>query len=556
MQNVVATGIIGGCIGLYFGLPRSEIHLDHVSSATPDKVRSATKQTKSKGKTVSIKDVLDHGDGDEYWVVINGEVYNMTDFMEEHPGGAEIIQSNRSKDVTPIFQPRHPSDQLEAKNLPPTVHHLGTLDVDNASEEEKTELQLKVGKDEEEEAERIKREREAFEEKGLGVVVNMHDFETFAEPMLSKVAWAYYASGADDESTKNENHDVYEKVHFRPRMLRKVASCDASTEILGQKSTIPVFISPAAMAKLGHPLGEVNLTKGAAKSGIIQVISSNASCSLDEMVAARSDKQPLFFQLYVNRNRDTAEKLIRKLNDEKMDAIFLTGDAPIGGKRERDLRLKGEQFDGPAGGVSEKGEDTKGVSQAMFAGVDPDLNWEDIKWIKSLSDLPIIVKGVQTVEDALLAYNSGASGILISNHGGRQLDTTRPSLDVLLEIRKHAPQLLRPQFRGPTGLSPEILQRPELLTPPDKANPTDTDKPFEIYIDGGIQRGTQVVKALCLGAQAVGVGRGFLYAQSIAGEEGVERAVQILQEEILLTMRLLGANKLDDLRPSMVEVKE
>lgn len=144
-------------------------------------------------------------------------------------------------------------------------------------------------------------------------------------------------------------------------------------------------------------------------------------------------------------------------------------------------------------------------------------------WVKSQSDLPIIVKGVQCVEDALLAYEKGASGILISNHGGRQLDTTRPSLDVLLEIRKHAPQLLRPQYRGQTGISQALLSNPERLTPPDL--PGKQDRPFEIYIDGGVYRGTDVVKALCLGANAVGLGRGFLFAQSVAGEEGVKHAV-------------------------------
>jgi L-lactate dehydrogenase (cytochrome) len=138
------------------------------------------------------------------------------------------------------------------------------------------------------------------------------------------------------------------------------------------------WLTTRAMAKLGHPDGEVNLTKGAANTGIIQIISSNASCSLDEMQAARSPGQPLFFQLYINRNRSIATDLLKKINSLDMDAIFLTGDAPVGGKRERDLRLKGE-FEGPAGGVSEKSDDTKGVSQAMFAGVDPNVNWEDIK---------------------------------------------------------------------------------------------------------------------------------------------------------------------------------
>lgn len=477
--------------------------------------------------------------------------------------------SNRSKDVTPIFQPRHPSDQLDSPNLPPNVHHLGSLDVDNASDEEKEELRLKVSADEEDEENRVKREREAMEERGLGVIINMKDFEVYAEKVCSKVAWAYYASAGDDEITKIANGTAYQKVHFRPRVLRDVTVADASTTILGKPSSIPVFISPAAMAKLGHPLGEVNLTKGAADTGIIQCISSNASCSLAELCEARAPGQPLFFQLYVNRDRIKANDLVKQLNDSKLDAVFLTCDAPVGGKRERDLRLKGE-FEGPAGGVSEKSDETAGVSQAMFAGVDPSLNWTDIDWLKQKTKLPIIIKGIQCVEDALLAKQLGADGILISNHGGRQLDTTRPSLDVLLEIRKYAPELLRPEFRVPTGLQRSALEDPRRLTPADPEI-TPESKPFSIMIDGGVSRGTEVVKALCLGAEAVGVGRGFLFAQSVAGEEGVKHAVDsesqgghfdytltvpVLKQEIVLALRLLGANSVKDLRPSMVEVKE
>ena len=169
-----------------------------------------------------------------------------------------------------------------------------------------------------------------------------------------------------------------------------------------------------------------------------------------------------------------------------------------------------------------------------------------------------------------MAYEKGANGILISNHGGRQLDTTRPSIDVLLEIRKYAPHLLRPQFRAPTGPTQTSISNPERLTPEDDTS-EKSSKPFEIYVDGGVNRGTDVVKALCLGANAVGVGRGFLYAQTVAGADGVKHAVgseslsglrvwvvlmTVLESEILLAMRLLGANKLDDLRPSMVEVKD
>lgn len=324
-------------------------------------------------------------------------------------------------------------------------------------------------------------------------------------------------------AAKIANGTAYQKVQFRPRVLRRVGECDASTTLVGCPSSLPIYIAPAAMAKLGHPEGEVNLTRGAGATGIIQGISSNASCSMEEMIAERKEGQPLFYQLYVNRDRAKAAELVRKIAANGFDAIMLTADAPVGGKRERDIRLKGE-FEGPAGGVSEKSEETKGVSQAMFAGVDPNLCWEDIAWLKKETNVPILVKGVQSVEDALLAYQLGCDGIVISNHGGRQLDTTRPSLDVLLEIRRHAPHLLRPEFRAPTGPTPDSIADPMRLTPPDRKDGAGERK-FEILIDGGVTRGTEVVKALCLGANGVGIGRGFLFAQSVAGEEGVEHAV-------------------------------
>ncbi|KIR58626.1 L-lactate dehydrogenase [Cryptococcus bacillisporus CA1873] len=558
-KTVSSKFLIGAGVALavptYMYLNRA--HLDSqqvVETAVPDKPQALEQEKKQGGKKVSIKEVLEHKDGDRVWVVIQGHVYDMTDFLEDHPGGKDIIVENRSKDVTFIFNPRHPSDQLEADNLPPNVQHLGTLDTASASDEEKEELKLKISKDEQDETERIERKRKEIEEQGLGSVVNMRDFEKLAEDMCTSVGWAYYASAADDELTKNENNTSYRKIHFRPRVLRKVAQADASTTILGYKSSLPVMISPAAMAKLGHPLGEVNMTRGAANTGIIQCISSFASCSLEEICAARSDNQPLFFQLYVNSKRDLAAEVLKRVNRLNLNAILLTVDAAVGGKRERDLRLKGN-FEPPKTGAFEKHDDTKGVSEAMFAGVDPDLCWDDIKWIRSQTKLPLLVKGVQTVEDAILAYRMGADGVVLSNHGGRQLDTTHTGIDTLLEIRKHAPYLLRPEYRGPVGLQPAALEHPENLTPPDPQG-KPTDRPFEIWVDGGIWRGSDAVKALCLGANAVGAGRGFLYANAVGGQQGVEHAVNIFSAEILTTMRLLGVNKVDQLRPSMVEIKE
>ncbi|OCF35395.1 L-lactate dehydrogenase [Kwoniella heveanensis BCC8398] len=534
----------------------SDAQPDKVHSDVPDKVHS-TQDGKTGAvagvKKISSKEILDKKDGEEVWVVIEGEVYDMTEFLDEHPGGREIIENNRSKDVTYIFKPRHPSDQLEAENIPPSVRHLGQLTVE--SQEERDALKVKVSKDEEEENDRIQRKREEIEEKGLGTIVNMRDFEKAAEDMCSKVAWAYYASAADDEITKEDNNSDYKNIRFRPRVLRPVKEADASTKILGYDSKIPLWISPAAMAKLGHPLGEVNLTRGAHSSGIIQCISSFASCSIEEITAARAPGQPLFFQLYVNSKRHLAKEVITKINRLGLNAILLTVDAPVGGKRERDIRAKGA-FEAPKTEAFDKQGETKGVAEAIFSAVDPDLNWKDLKWLREQTELPIIIKGVQTVEDAVMAYKNGADGVILSNHGGRQLDTTQTGLSTLLEIRKHAPFLLRPEYRIPTGPNPQLIANPEKLYPDPPSTEKSLDRKFSIFVDGGIWRGSDAVKALCLGADAVGVGRGFLFAQTVGGQQGVEHAVKIFESEILLTMRLLGANKVQDLRPSMVEVMD
>nr|XP_019042836.1 L-lactate dehydrogenase [Kwoniella bestiolae CBS 10118]OCF21766.1 L-lactate dehydrogenase [Kwoniella bestiolae CBS 10118] len=533
-QRLVIGAGVALAVPTYLYLTRAR--LDYQPDTVPDKVHSdvpdqvhGAKGGKEVNK-VSSREVLEKKEGDEFWVVINGEVYNVTEFLDEHPGGREIIENNRSKDVSYIFNPRHPSDQLEPDNLPPSVIHMGQLEIESAYERE--QLAIKISKSEEDEQSRIKAKREEYEEKGLGSIVNMRDFEQAAEEMCSKVAWAYYASAADDEITKEANNSDYKKIRFRPRVLRPVKEVDTSTKILGYDSTIPLWISPAAMAKLGHPDGEVNLTKGAASTGIIQCISSFASCSVEEITSARQPNQPLFFQLYVNSKRHLAEEVISKVNRLGLNAILLTVDAPIGGKRERDIRAKGE-FEAPKTDAFDKQGETKGVAEAIFSAVDPDLNWKDLKWLKERTELPIIIKGVQTVEDAVQAYNLGADGVILSNHGGRQLDTTSTGLSTLLEIRQHAPYLLRPAYRTPTGPSREL---------------------FSIFVDGGIWRGTDVVKALCLGADAVGVGRGFLFAQTVGGVKGVEHAVKIFESEIQSTMRLLGANKLEDLRPSMVDI--
>lgn len=350
----------------------------------------------------------------------------------------------------------------------------------------------------------------------------------------------YYSSAADDEITLVENIRGFQRLFFHARVMRPTQHVDPTTTILGFKSTIPVFVSGAALAKLGHPLGEANITRGAGKTGIIQMVSSNASLSADQIAQARlSPDQVLFFQLYKNRDDAVAEQRVKEVERLGYKAIFLTVDAITPGNRERDIRapfvLELQEAEAEAKGgvekprtvgqVQEQEEESKvdheGTAGALIRFVDQDMTWKKtIPWLRRVTKLPIVIKGIQCVEDAVLAAETGVDGILISNHGGRQLDFSLPSIEVLYRLRK---------------------ERPDVF---DKC---------EVYVDGGVRRGTDVIKALCLGAKAVGMGRPFLYAQSAYGEAGVAKVVQILQREIVTAMKLVGASSVKELVPEMVE---
>ena len=297
----------------------------------------------------------------------------------------------------------------------------------------------------------------------------------------------------------SENTKAFRKILFRPRVFIDIAQCDTSTTLMGLPSTAPIFIAPAALAKLGNPEGEVNLTRGAGLAGIVQAMSTNASNSVEELAAARvNDKQKLWFQLYVNKDRKATEKLLDKVvKSNAFSALFVTVDAPILGKREADERLKASVMpvlsatSGAGGTMSSRG--AKSVTKALATFVAKDLVWDEIAWMKNLTGMPVVVKGIMTVEDAILAMKHGCEGIYLSNHGGRQLDTSPPAMLTLLELRKHCPQVFTK---------------------------------MEVYLDGGVRRGTDVVKALCLGCKAVGLGRPFLYANTCYGVDGVLKAIE------------------------------
>ncbi|CAE6360969.1 unnamed protein product [Rhizoctonia solani] len=466
----------------------------------------AKTQTPQAENLISYDEVQKHNTRESCWVVIRGQVYDITDFIPKHPGGVKPIVANAGTDATEIYESIHAKGLIE-KMLKPS-QHVGALDPATAPA---------PNPEIEEEEKRIAGARAKLPP--LSHVLNLNEFEELAETVLSKTAWSYYRSAADDEYAHMNNALAFRRYWFRPRILRGTKTIDTSCNILGVPSALPIFVSPAAMAGLGDPAGEVNITRGAGKTGIIQGISSNASCTIDEIADARTDreKQPLFFQLYVASDRTKSVQTIKRVEELGYRAIFFTVDAPVLGNRELDQRNRS----GLLGSGDEDEEGQKGgVASTIDGYFDTDIDWSTLKWLKTVTKLPIILKGVQTVEDVELAAEHGVQAVLLSNHGGRQLDYAPAGIDVLYELRQ---------------------KRPDLF---DKV---------EVYVDGGVRRGTDVLKALCLGAKGVGLGRTFLFANGTYGEKGVVKAVRILQNEIETGMRLLGATSLDQLRPEMVE---
>lgn len=326
-----------------------------------------------------------------------------------------------------------------------------------------------------------------------------------------------------------ENTNAYQRVWFRPRILRDVTNVDYSTEILGFKSSMPIYITATALGKLGHPEGEVALTRAAAKHDIIQMIPTLASCGFDEMVDAAAPGQVQFLQLYVNADRSRTKTIIEHAGKRGVKALFITVDAPQLGRREKDMRTK---FEGNASAQQTKGGDAvqrdSGAARAISSFIDPSLSWKDLPFLKECAgDMKVILKGVQCWEDAVAAAEAGMDGIVLSNHGGRQLDTAPAAITILAEVMAEL------RARG-------------LIHRQGKGN-------FEVFVDGGVRRATDVLKAVALGATAVGIGRPMIYAMSTYGEEGVAHALQILKDEFTMNMRLIGAPTLADVVPTMVD---
>jgi len=335
-------------------------------------------------------------------------------------------------------------------------------------------------------------------------------YEQAAREVLPKAVYDYYAGGAEDEVTLRANRAAFERYYLRPRVMVDVSRVDASVEVLGERLAFPVALAPAAFQRLAHPDGELATARAARAAGTLLFASTLSTCSVDDIAVAASGL--LCLQLYVFRDRSLAAELVERAERAGCRAICLTVTVPVQGNRERDLR---NQFRLPTGIEM---ANFLGLRQARFPdGVtgsalnafisrefDPTLTWDAIAWLRSIATLPVVLKGVTAPEDAALAVEHGASAIIVSNHGGRQLDCAEPTLDAL------------PRVADAVGGRIPVL------------------------VDGGIRRGTDVVKALCLGARAVLIARPFLWGLAAGGQAGVEHVLQLLRAEVERTLALLG----------------
>lgn len=333
--------------------------------------------------------------------------------------------------------------------------------------------------------------------------VNIRDYERLAEERLDPGVFGYFAGGAGDERTLDENVAAFARWHLRPRVLVDVGSVTTKTTVVEQDVSMPLLVAPTAFHRLAHPEGELATARGAAAAGTVMCLSTLASVSPAELAAAAPEGRR-WFQLYWPRDRGFTQELLAAAVEAGFSALVLTVDFPAAGRRERDIRASFRlPADLPLPNLP-VGLGTGDFHAALGEVVDPKLTWRDLEWLRSVCALPLIVKGVLTAEDALLALEHGAAGIVVSNHGGRQLDGVPATLDAL------------PEVVDAVGGRAEIL------------------------LDGGVRRGTDVAKALALGARAVLVGRAVIWGLAVAGEEGVRSVLELLRAEVALALTLLG----------------
>jgi len=379
----------------------------------------------------------------------------------------------------------------------------------------------------------------------LRKAANVDDLRKLAKRRLPIGVFDYIDGGAEDEITLRKNVEAYKKVSFKPRVLRDMANIDTSTSLFGRRLDFPLVLAPTGFTRIAHSEGELAVVRAATRAGIPFTLSTMATRSIEECASVAESDTRLWFQIYTWKDRSVVKNLVERADAAGFEAVCLTVDTAVLGRRERDVRrgftlppevglgtiidgIKNPgwtwdfltadpiRFANVEGLTSIDGSKAVDLAEHMKSQFDPGLSWSDVEWLRSIWKGPILIKGIQTVEDALIAVDSGVEAIAISNHGGRQLDGAPAPFDLLPEVA-------------------EAIQNR-----------------LEIICDGGVRRGSDIVKAVSLGATAVMAGRPYLYALGACGERGVDHVLGLLHEGVERTMALTGAASVDDLTKELI----
>lgn len=356
------------------------------------------------------------------------------------------------------------------------------------------------------------------------IPVNLSEFESFARDKLTDMTFGYYVSGANDEVTLRENRAAFERIKLLPYVLRNIRQRSMATTILGHTYPTPLFVAPMATQRLAHPAGELGMVRGAGQHGVGMILSTMSTSRIEDVAAART--APTWFQLYVYEDRHLSETLVKRAEAAGFSALVLTVDTPLLGRRERDVRNSYapppgyEPINLPIENIQQyETENESGFANFMRTKLrSDDMTWDAVRWLKTITDMPILLKGILRADDANTAVEVGADGIIVSNHGGRQLDTVPATIEQLPYVTAAV-----------NGRVPVLM-------------------------DGGVRRGTDVIKALALGAQGVLIGRPLLWALAYDGADGVARALQLMTDEIDLAMALCGCASLADITPDLLRL--
>mgnify|MGYP000005839488 CR=1 FL=1 len=354
-------------------------------------------------------------------------------------------------------------------------------------------------------------------------LLNLFEMESLARQTLAPMARDYYISGAHDELTLRDNRQAFERLKLRYRVMVDVSQRSTATTVLDHQLSSPIMVAPTAFHRMASENGELDTARAAQSLGTVMTLSTLSNTPVEAVVEA-AGQAPVWFQLYVYKDRGATQALVERAEAAGAKAVGVTGDAPLLGRRERDVR---NGFRLPAGleisnmtasgmGALPQESGESGLAAYFASLLDPALTWKDLDWLASITKLPVLVKGIVRADDAARAVRHGASGIVVSNHGGRQLDTSVATIDALPEV----------------------------------ADAVRAD--VTVLLDGGIRRGTDVLKALALGAHGVLVGRPVLWGLATGGQAGVEHALGILNQELDLAMALAGTPTITDITRDLI----